>query len=78
MVAVVCSSCSVRGIPNVIDHSLMGITEVLWYASLICDMRESMCVALKAVSVVPWTALLQSVHWLYVYSHRVQMSVLVH
>ena len=57
MVIVVCSSCSVRRIQNVIDHSSMGIVELLWYASLICVLRESLCVALEAVSVAPWTAL---------------------
>ena len=78
MLAVVCSGCSVRGIPNVMDHLSTGIVELLWYASLICVLRESLCVALEAVSVAPWTALLQSIHWLYVYSRRVRMSVLVH
>ena len=43
----------------------------------LCLEIESLCVALEAVSVALWTALLQSVHWLYVYSHRFQMSVLV-
>ena len=28
MVAVVCSHCSVRGIPNVIDHLLTGTVEL--------------------------------------------------
>ena len=51
MVIVVCSSCSVRGIPNVIDHLLTGIVEFLWYASVICVMRESLCVALVALRV---------------------------
>ena len=60
------------------DHLLTGIVELLWYACLICVMRESLCVALEAVSVAPWMALLQLVHWLYVYSCRVQTSVLVH
>ena len=78
MVILVCSNCSGRGIPNVMDHLLTGIVELLCYASLICVLRESLCVALEAESVAPWTALLRSVHWLYVYSHRVQMSLLVH
>ena len=78
MVAVVCSSCSVRAIPYVIVHSLMGIAELLWYAFLICVMKESLCLALEALSVAPWTASLRSVHWLYVYSHGVWISVLVH
>ena len=56
MVTVVCSSCSVREIPNVIDHLPMGIVELLWYASVICVMRERLCVAMDAVSVAPWTA----------------------
>ena len=78
MVAVDCSSCSVRGIPNVMDNSSTGIVVLLWYASLICVLRESLCVALETVSVAPWTASLRAVNWLYVYSHRVRMSVLAH
>ena len=78
MVAMVCSSCSVRGSPNMIYHLLTGIVELLWYASVICVMRESLCVALEAVSVAPWTTLWRLIHWLYVYSLKVWMSVLVH
>ena len=78
MVAVVCSSCSVRAIPNVMNHLLTRSVELLWYAFLICVMRESLCLALEAVSVAPWTALSWSIHWLYVFSHRVQISVLAH
>ena len=62
MVMVVCSSCSVWGILNVIDHSSMEIVQLLWYPSLICVTRESQCVALGAVSVAPWTALIQSIN----------------
>ena len=51
MVAVVCSSCSVRRIPNVIIHLSTRIVELLWYASLMCVLREILCVALEAVSV---------------------------
>ena len=78
MVAVVCSSCSVRGFPNVMDHLSTGILELLWYASLICVLRESLYVVLEALSVAPWTVSSWSIHWLYVYSCKVQMSVLVH
>ena len=53
IVMVVCSSCRVRGIPNVIDNLSMGIVEPFWYASVICVVRESQCVALEAVSVAP-------------------------
>ena len=35
MVIVVCSSCSVRGIPNVIDHLSMGIVEL--FLICLCD-----------------------------------------
>ena len=41
-------------------------------------MRESLCVALEAEWVAPWTKVLQSIHWLEVYSCKVQMSDLVH
>ena len=77
MVAVACSSCHVRGVPNVMDHLSTGIVELLWYAYVICVTKESLCVALEAVSVFLWTALRWSVHRLYVYSRRVQMSALV-
>ena len=61
-----------------IDYLLMGTEELYWYASVICVMKESQYVVLEAVSVAPWTLLLQSINWLYVYSHMVQRSVLVH
>ena len=78
MVAVVCSSCSLRGIPNFMDLLSTGIVGLFWYASFICVFRESLCVALEDLRVALRTALLLSVHWLYVFSRRVQMSVLVH
>ena len=75
MLLVVCSGGRVREIPYVMNNSSMGIVELLWYASMICVKRESQCVALEAVRVALWTALLQSIHWLYVYSHMVQMMM---
>ena len=78
MVMVVFSSCRISGIPSVIDNLLIGIVVLYWYASVIFVMRESQCAALEAVSVAPWTVLLWSIHWLYVYSCMVWMSVLVH
>ena len=78
MVMVVCSSCSVKGVLKVIDNSSIGVKELLWYASMKFFMRERHCVALEAGSVAPCTALLPSVHWLYVYLHKVRMNVLVH
>ena len=61
-----------------IDNLSMAIVELMWYASMICVMGDSLCVALEVVNVALWMPLLQSVHWLYVYSHRIWMSVLVH
>ena len=78
IVMVVCSNCRVRGTPTVIGNLSIGIVEQLWYASVIWVMRERQPVALEAVSVAPWTALLQSIHSLYVYSQTGQMSVLIH
>lgn len=46
----------------------------------LCDLChvESLCVALEAVKVSPWTTLLGSIHWLYVYLLMAQVSVLIH
>ena len=44
IVLVVCSSCRVRGIPNVIDNMSMGIVKQLLYASMIC---MELCTAFK-------------------------------
>ena len=60
------------------DHLWTEIVELLLHTSLICVLRKSLCVALKALTVAPWMASLQPINWLYVYSHRVWMSVLVH
>ena len=50
---VVCSSCRVRGFPNVIDILSIGVMELLWNASVIFGIRVSLCVAIEAVSVGP-------------------------
>ena len=68
MMTVVCSSFRVREIPNVIDNFSMRIVKLLWYASVICVMWESQCVALEAVNVATWTVLLQSINWLNVFA----------
>ena len=78
MVMVVCSSCRLRGIPKVKDNLSMGIVELLWYASVICVMRERQCVSLETMSVALWTAPLWSIHWLYVYLCTIWMIVLIH
>ena len=46
MILVVCSNRRVRRIPNVNDSSSIGVEELLMKASVICVMRESLCVAL--------------------------------
>ena len=40
MVMMVCSNCSARRIPNVIDNLSMEILELFQFASVICIMRE--------------------------------------
>ena len=53
MILVVCSNWRVRGMPNVNDSSSIGVEELLLYASVICVMRESLCVALADKWVAP-------------------------
>ena len=78
MMLVFCSNWSVRGIPNVKDSSSIGMEELLLQASVICVMRDNLCMAWEAEWVAPWTKLLRATHWLQVYSLNVRMIVLVH
>jgi hypothetical protein len=45
---------------------------------VICEMRESLCMALEARRVAPWMKVLWCVHWLYMSSTKALIRILVH